>query len=77
MGQNTAPWLHSSGSGLGLGQQVPVDTSPAWGLGSCLPAPSHADPFTNTFISLRGLHLPPSGGSSAAWILLLIKLAQQ
>lgn len=49
------------GQGWGLGQQLPVDTSPGWDLVLRLLAPSLADHITNIF-SLRGLHLPPSEG---------------
>lgn len=71
--RHSCAWL---GQGWGLGQQLPVDTSPGWGLVLCLPALSLAHHITNIF-SLRGLHLPPSRGSSTAWVWSLIKLAEK
>lgn len=67
-------WVRARG--WGLGQQLPVDTSPGCGLVLRLPALSLAHHITNIF-SLRGLHLPPSRGSSTAWVWSLIKLAEK
>jgi len=51
--------------------QLPVGTSPGWGLVSCLPAVSLADPFTNSFFSLGCFFVQvgvPPGPGFGCWL---------
>lgn len=66
-------WL-GQGWVLGAGAPAPRGHQPRLGFGIAF---ASSGPCITNIFSLRGLHLPPSGGSSTAWVWSLIKLAKK